>query len=221
MTKIQIFPSLLAADPLDIGGEISAFAAAQADGLHWDIMDGHFVPNLTFGPHIVAAARRQTTLFFDVHLMIQPVEPFLQAFLNAGANSITLHLEVADDIEVAVQSIHNAGARAGLAIKPGTDFEALSPWLARLDHVLVMTVEPGFGGQSFQPESIAKIASLRARCPKLTIQVDGGIQASVVPEVVRAGANTLIAGTAITAQGRIHYPERIQALRKAAEALSL
>ena len=215
--RLTIAPSLLAADFARLRDEVQAIEAAGADWLHLDIMDGHFVPNLSFGPLVLRALRPHTRLPFDVHLMISPVDPFIAAFAEAGADHILLHPEAERHPHRSLQHIRSLGKRAGVVLNPGTPVEAVA-WLLELaDIVLVMTVNPGFGGQAFLPSQLAKIAALRrmidAAHHPIALAVDGGIGPDTARSAVAAGADTLIAGTAVF--GTADYAAAITALRAA------
>lgn len=200
---VLIAPSLLAADFSRLGDEIRQVEAAGADWLHLDIMDGHFVDNISFGPAVVAMARKQTQLPLDVHLMIEHADHYLPRFLEAGANSITVHVEpeAKHDVAKTLRAIRDGGCRAGLTLNPATPFETLEPHLTSIDLLLIMTVHPGFGGQAFRPEMMEKVRRARAwqreHNATFDIEVDGGI----IPETARHsfenGANVLVAGTSI------------------------
>lgn len=212
-----IVPSLLSADFTRLGEQIAAAEAAGADWIHLDVMDGHFVPNITIGPLVVAAARRATRLPLDVHLMIEEPDRYLSDFVSAGANSLTVHQETCPHLHRTVQRIRELGARPGVSVNPATPVESLIDILPFVDLVLVMTVNPGFGGQAFIPECLPKIARLRrhlaaAGGPQPDIEVDGGIDPTTAPTVVAAGANVLVAGSAIFSNGAIE--ENIRLLRR-------
>lgn len=196
-----IAPSILAADAACLGEEIRRAEAAGADWVHVDIMDGHFVPNLSFGPHVVAAIRRWTGLPIDVHLMIDCPERFIDAFCAAGADSLTIHVELGDKVGQLISLIRKHGRRVGLSINPPTHVEMLRPWLNLVDLILVMTVNPGHGGQAFMPEVLPKIAQVaawrRALGLAYRIQVDGGINTSTLTECARHGADTFVSGTTL------------------------
>ena len=218
---IRIAPSLLAADFARLGQEVRAIADAGADYVHVDVMDGHFVPNLTLGPAVVQALRGYAGLPFDVHLMISPVDGFVDAFAKAGADIITVHPEAGPHLHRTLQAIKNAGAQAGVALNPATPVEALNPVLGDLDLVLVMSVNPGFGGQTFIDSQLAKIAAVRERINQtgrtILLEVDGGITPRTAPAAIEAGADILVAGTATFAlredQAGVDYEGRVAAYR--------
>lgn len=199
--KISIVPSILSADLFRLGEEVKRVEEAGADWLHVDIMDGHFVPNLSFGPSLVSSLNGKTNLPLDVHLMVEKPLLFIEPFAKAGADLLTVHIEAKDDLSQAFKQIKNLGAKAGLSIKPDTNPELIAPWLDELDLVLVMSVYPGFGGQSFlpsSPEQIRKVRQVINRSGKaIWLEVDGGINAQTAPLAISAGADALVAGNAI------------------------
>jgi len=222
---IQIAPSILSADFCRLGEQVAAAEAGGADCIHCDVMDGHFVPNMTVGPLVVEAVRRVTTLPIDVHLMIEQPERYIPAFVAAGANSLSVHGETCPHLHRTIQQIVELGARASVALNPATPLNTLDEILPDLDMVLVMTVNPGFGGQSFIESTCDKVRRLREWANKigasLDIEVDGGINVETVGRVVEAGANVLVAGSAIFGSDEFVAPAeiaaRIAALRCAAQ----
>ena len=220
--ELRIAPSVLAADFARLGEEVRAIVDAGADWLHVDVMDGHFVPNLTMGPGVVAALRPHGAVPFDVHLMVNPVDPFIKPFAEAGADCITVHAEAGPHLHRTLQRIRSTGKRAGVALNPATPVHAIEQVLGDVDLVLVMSVNPGFGGQRFIPSQFDKIAALRSLIDgsgrAIDLSVDGGIDAETAGPAAAAGADVLVAGSASFAGGRADYPGNIARLRAAAEA---
>ena len=215
--SVRIAPSILSADFASLGAEVRAVSQAGADYIHIDVMDGHFVPNLTIGPAVVAALRPHSSLPFDVHLMISPADPYIPDFVQAGADIVTVHVEAGPHLHRTIQLIKDEGVRAGLALNPGTPVTVVEPLLDTLDLVLVMSVNPGFSGQSFIAGQLEKIRQLRTLIDKterkIDLQVDGGINSENVADAIAAGADVLVAGSATFTGDTSQYAANIEALR--------
>lgn len=217
--SIKIAPSILSADFAELGREVRDVSAAGADYIHIDVMDGHFVPNLTIGPGVVKALRPHSDKVFDVHLMVAPVDGFIDGFIDAGADIVTVHAEAGPHMHRTLQAIRARGKKAGISLNPGTPAKMLDYLYDMVDLILVMSVNPGFGGQSFIESQLRKIEAIRKRIDKdglaTDLEVDGGVTSENAARIIDAGANVLVAGTATFKGGPAHYAQNIASIRNA------
>ena len=215
--SVKVSPSILASNFSSLGEEVQSITKAGADYIHVDVMDGHFVPNLTIGPDIVKSIRDKSDIPFDVHLMIDPVQPYIEGFVNAGADIISIHPEANDDTDACLKKIKSHNVKAGLAINPDTNWEVVKPYMNVLDLILVMSVHPGFGGQKFISSALDKLKILRKEIDQsgrdIELEIDGGINFENIQSVIDAGANVIVAGTTTFKGGQSEYANNIKKLR--------
>jgi len=215
--SVKVSPSILASNFSSLGEEVQSITKAGADYIHVDVMDGHFVPNLTIGPDVVKSIRDKSDIPFDVHLMIDPVQPYIEGFVNAGADIISIHPEANDDTDACLKKIKSHNVKAGLAINPDTNWEVVKPYMDVLDLILVMSVHPGFGGQKFISSALDKLETLRKEIDQsgrdIELEIDGGINFENIQSVIDAGANVIVAGTTTFKGGQSEYANNIKKLR--------
>ena len=217
MKKIKISPSILAADFSQLGNEIKRLEESGADMIHVDVMDGHFVPNLTIGPPVIKALKKHSSIMFDVHLMISPVHKYIESYSNAGADIITIHPEATDDLKSSIFKIRELNKKVGISLNPKTEIDVILNYLDQIDLVLIMSVNPGFGGQKFMPEVLTKVKELKKiqveKELDFDIEIDGGINFDNYKEAIKAGANILVSGTTIFKSNNVDIKKNIELLK--------